>query len=262
LRSWRTTYYLRACRARHVGGRVARSVVDDDHRQPEVGEPTGDAADCRGGVEGGHDCAGVHDGCVYTDPSPQARESVDSNEDDMPVRLVVEGGPWRGLPRALVERRARAMLVALGLPDAEWSIVLTGDARVRELNRVYRKKDKPTDVLAFPQDDATLLGDVVVSVPTAARQAAAAGHALAAEVTMLLAHGLLHLRGWDHDTVEKDRRMRKETRRLCDAALSAAPVRGRGRARTTSLRGRGRASKKKRTAAERAFRLRSAKTRC
>lgn len=154
----------------------------------------------------------------------------------MPVRLVVEGGPWRGLPRLLVERRARAMLRALALPDAEWSIVLTGDERVRELNRVYRHKDKPTDVLAFPQDDAgegpredsgrvTLLGDVVVSVPTAARQAAAAGHALAAEVTMLLAHGLLHLRGWDHDTAAKDRRMRAETERLCKAAARAFPLR-------------------------------------
>ncbi len=143
----------------------------------------------------------------------------------MPVRLVVEGGPWRGLPRLLVERRARAMLRALALPDAEWSIVLTGDERVRELNRVYRHKDKPTDVLAFPQDDCTLLGDVVVSVPTAARQAAAAGHALAAEVTMLLAHGLLHLRGWDHDTAAKDRRMRAETERLCKAAARAFPLR-------------------------------------
>lgn len=140
---------------------------------------------------------------------------------DVPVRLVVEGGPWRGLPRALVERRARAMLGALGLESAEWSIVLTGDERIRELNRVYREKDKPTDVLAFPQDDATLLGDVVVSVPTAARQAAAAGHALAAEVTMLLAHGLLHLRGWDHDTPAKDRRMRAETDRLCRVAARA-----------------------------------------
>jgi probable rRNA maturation factor len=103
--------------------------------------------------------------------------------------------------------------------------VLTGDDQVRQLNRVYRKKDKPTDVLAFPQDDEKLLGDVVVSVPTAARQAAAAGRALAAEVTMLLAHGLLHLRGWDHDTPAKDRRMRAETDRLCRLAESAFRLR-------------------------------------
>lgn len=161
------------------------------------------------------------------------------------MRLVVEGGPWRGLPRALVERRARSMLAALGLRTAEWSIVLTGDERVRELNRVYRKKDKPTDVLAFPQDDEKLLGDVVVSVPTAARQAAAAGHALADEITMLLAHGLLHLRGWDHDTAAKDRRMRKETQRLCHAALAVEGAR-----------------KKNTSTAESAFRLRLRKTRC
>jgi probable rRNA maturation factor len=139
--------------------------------------------------------------------------------------LVVEGGPWRGLSRALVERRARAMLRVLGLPEAEWSIMLTGDERVRELNRDWRKKDKPTDVLAFPQDDPVLLGDVVVSVPTAGRQAAAANRTLAAEVTMLLAHGLLHLRGWDHDTPAKDRKMRAETDRLCRASERAFPLR-------------------------------------
>jgi probable rRNA maturation factor len=156
------------------------------------------------------------------------------------------------------------MLRAVGTPDAEWSIVLTGDQRIRELNRLYRKKDKPTDVLAFPQDGSvrarspsghagapTLLGDVVVSVPTAARQAAAAGHSLAAEVTMLLAHGLLHLRGWDHDTVAKERRMRKETQRLCEAALAGEGPRKKDA--TAALAGEG--------SRARAFRLRSAKTR-
>jgi probable rRNA maturation factor len=153
----------------------------------------------------------------------------------VPVRIVIEGGPHPGVSRADVTRRARAMLRALQMPDTELSIVLTGDNQIQNLNRIYRKKDRPTDVLAFALREGEygdragrLLGDVVVSVPTARRQATARGRPLGAELTMLLAHGLLHLLGWDHDTPAKDRRMRRETDRLClaaDAAAGARPAR-------------------------------------
>jgi probable rRNA maturation factor len=143
----------------------------------------------------------------------------------LPVRLVIEDGPWPGVSRAEVARVARAMLRALQMPDSELSIVLTGDDQIQNLNRIYRKKDRPTDVLAFAQREGEhgeragrLLGDVVVSVPTARRQAAAARRTLRAELTMLLAHGLLHLLGWDHRTDAEDRAMRRETARLCSAA--------------------------------------------
>lgn len=150
----------------------------------------------------------------------------------MPVRLIVQGGPWEGVSRAGVEQEARAMLGALGRERAELSILFTDDARIRELNRVYRNKDEPTDVLAFPQHDCVearlssgragdLLGDVVVSIPTARRQAIEKGSDVRAELTMLIAHGLLHLLGWDHDTPSRDRRMRAETARLCAAAVRA-----------------------------------------
>jgi probable rRNA maturation factor len=138
------------------------------------------------------------------------------------VRLTVESGARGALPRADVVRRTRAMLEALGLLKRELSVVLTGDERIQELNRAYRAKDKPTDVLAFSQLEGAfadragpLLGDVIVSIPTALRQARARRSDLTSEVTMLLAHGLLHLVGWDHDTVAKDRKMRRETARLC-----------------------------------------------
>lgn len=147
----------------------------------------------------------------------------------MPVRLVVEGGPWPGVSRVDVVRRARAMLVAVQMVDAELSILLTGDDQIQKLNRVYRRKNRPTDVLAFAQREGEhgehagcLLGDVVVSIPTTRRQAEAAGRDLGSELTMLLAHGLLHLLGWDHETPPKDRRMRRETERLCAAADAAA----------------------------------------
>lgn len=107
---------------------------------------------------------------------------------------------------------ARRMLAALGA-DAELSIALVGDEEMQRLNAAYRGKDRPTDVLSFEMgDDAPggvrLLGDVVISLDTAARQAAEHGVGLAEEVRVLLAHGLLHLLGYDHE------RSRPEARRM------------------------------------------------
>ena len=127
------------------------------------------------------------------------------------------------------------MLACLDLAHAELSVALTDDEEIHELNRVFRQRDKPTDVLAFamregphapgaPIGDASasmpeMLGDVVVSVETARRQAARRGRALESEVRELLAHGLLHLIGYDHQTREEARAMGAETRRLCRAAV-------------------------------------------
>jgi probable rRNA maturation factor len=113
------------------------------------------------------------------------------------------------------------MLRALDLADAELSILLCDDETIRDLNRRFRKKDKPTDVLAFPMQqgpgpggDVTLLGDVVISVPTAARQAAERDRPIIEEVTFLLAHGLLHLLGYDHRTEREERAMTARTEAL------------------------------------------------
>ncbi len=159
----------------------------------------------------------------------------------MPVRLVVQEGPHEGVSTLEMRRRARAMLDAVKMTGAELSIVLTGDATIQELNRAYRGKNRPTDVLAFAQREGPLghlagdiLGDVVLSVPTARRQARAHGHNLVSELTMLLAHGVLHLLGWDHDTPAKDKRMRQETARLC---ASSKPKRSRSLAKERPPRG-------------------------
>ncbi len=132
------------------------------------------------------------------------------------------------------------MMQTLKLEDDELSVLLTDDDQIQELNRFYRKKDRPTDVLAFAMNEGKpmpnirgaeaprLLGDVIVSVDTARAQAKAHGRDVLEEVTMLLAHGLLHLLGWDHDTDRKDRAMRAETDRLCAAA--------RGPRKTATLR--------------------------
>ena len=83
---------------------------------------------------------------------------------------------------------------------ASVSVLLCGDARMRRLNREFRKIDRPTDVLSFPSADAAFLGDVAVNVPYAGRQARRRGHGLDREVKLLLAHGVLHLLGHDHET--------------------------------------------------------------
>jgi len=80
------------------------------------------------------------------------------------------------------------------------SVLLCGDARMRRLNREFRKIDRPTDVLSFPAGDPVFLGDVAIDVPYAARQAARRGHPLDREVQLLVAHGVLHLLGHDHET--------------------------------------------------------------
>jgi probable rRNA maturation factor len=148
----------------------------------------------------------------------------------VPVRLRIENGPYTGVSRAEVLRRARAMFESLQLENSELSIVLTNDDQIQKLNNVYRGMDRPTDVLAFAMREGRfkafagdLLGDVVVSVPRARRQAAERSVPLMTEITMLVAHGILHLIGWDHDTPAKDRAMRAETDRVCARAVATPP---------------------------------------
>jgi probable rRNA maturation factor len=82
----------------------------------------------------------------------------------------------------------------------EVSVLFCGDRRMRTLNRRYRRKDRSTDVLAFPAGGAELLGDIVISVPYASRQARRRGEPRSREIERLLVHGLLHLHGYDHET--------------------------------------------------------------
>ncbi|MDR5683695.1 MAG: rRNA maturation RNase YbeY [Armatimonadota bacterium] len=108
----------------------------------------------------------------------------------------------------------RAALGVAGVREpVEVSVLLTDDATIRAMNRRYRGKDTPTDVLAFPQAEARrgpgprLLGDVVISLDRAAEQAAQAGHRLADEIALLAVHGTLHLLGFEDDTEAGRRRM-------------------------------------------------------
>lgn len=117
-----------------------------------------------------------------------------------------------------LNRWLRASLRRLHHPQAELSVLLTDDTVLRRLNRRYRGLDRATDILSFgmreqrrAQDPlppcADLLGDLVVSLPTVRRQAEAAGRAFGAELREVLAHGLLHLLGYEHARPADARRM-------------------------------------------------------
>lgn len=141
----------------------------------------------------------------------------------MSVRLSAP--PARtGLPRvdrALLRRRARRILVALERPRAELSIALVDDAAIAELNARHRGRPRATDVLAFSLLEGAhadrrgaLLGDVVIGIETAARQARARRRTLDDEVARLLVHGALHLIGYDHVRPAQARAMRAQERRV------------------------------------------------
>jgi probable rRNA maturation factor len=139
----------------------------------------------------------------------------------MPVSVVARAAA-RGVSAARVRADARRLLTALQEDHTELTVSLVSDAEIHRLNRDYRGKDRPTDVLAFalregrrvPGDEA-ILGDVVISLATAARQAREHGVAIAREVRVLLIHGVLHLLGYDHErSAAEARRMRVAERRL------------------------------------------------
>ncbi len=119
-------------------------------------------------------------------------------------------------PTKLLERAARAALThQKRSSDADLSIVLTDNARLRRLNRDYLGIDAPTDVLSFPASESDpvtgspYLGDILISLPRARAQAKSAGHTLESEVQLLVVHGVLHLLGHDHAKPKEKAKMWK-----------------------------------------------------
>jgi len=95
---------------------------------------------------------------------------------------------------------ATKALAAIGKRESSATIAFVSDKRIRELNHQFRGVDKATDVLSFPEDDPDSLGDVAISVETAARRAKDNGLSFDNEIAQLILHGLLHLSGYDHET--------------------------------------------------------------
>ena len=103
-------------------------------------------------------------------------------------------------PKRDIVTFARRVLRHLKTDAEDLAIAFVDDAAMRRLNREFRRKDKTTDVLTFPGDEPTHLGDVVISLEQARRQARDEQHSLATEVRYLILHGILHSMGYDHET--------------------------------------------------------------
>jgi len=152
------------------------------------------------------------------------------------VRLVIriDRDFQERVDKKWLRRLVRESLGAHGLQtQVELSLLITDDATVRELNRTYRGKDKTTDVLSFalevdrrgdaaagfvmPPGEIVHLGEVIVSYPKAAEQAAERNHAVEDELALLVVHGVLHLLGYDHDKPAREREMRSLEQRVLSA---------------------------------------------
>jgi probable rRNA maturation factor len=113
------------------------------------------------------------------------------------------------VPRTPLDRREAARIVRgaatrLGAPEGRVAVLFTTDEEIRSLNRHFRGKDRPTDVLSFPdgrsdEDGTLMVGDVIISIPAARRNALRERHSLRRETIQLLIHGLMHLLGYDHE---------------------------------------------------------------
>ncbi|MFC1995785.1 rRNA maturation RNase YbeY [Chloroflexota bacterium] len=145
----------------------------------------------------------------------------------MEINVLIDEVPEGCLETNWLQYLAEQILVAQGAgSSAELSLVITSQERVKQLNRSYRGKDEPTDVLAFsmlpsggeigtdlppfimPPDGVRHLGEVIISYPQAVIQAEEHPHSVNREITILIIHGVLHLLGYDHDTPDAERQMR------------------------------------------------------
>ena len=115
------------------------------------------------------------------------------------IAVKVADGRWKtAVPDLLNITRSAAAAAWEDEPEAEISVVLAADAAVADLNKRWRGKDGPTNVLSFPSDDADLAGDVIVAYETVAREASEQNIPVARHLARMLVHGVMHLRGYDH----------------------------------------------------------------
>jgi probable rRNA maturation factor len=119
------------------------------------------------------------------------------------ITILTHDPRWNGL-RPTVARAVEAVLAQRKLKNAAVTVVLTDDAEIKTLNRTYRKKNKPTNVLSFPNGEVEVgvqqLGDIVLAYDTIVREAKMQKKSLKHHLTHLTMHGVLHLLGFDHET--------------------------------------------------------------
>ncbi len=145
---------------------------------------------------------------------PKLKVYVKNNQSEVKVPVGI---------RLLIRRCCQAVLTTEKFgKDAEVSVSFVSNNEIKNLNKIYRNKDSVTDVLSFPltgedgtvevnpETGAVLLGDVVISLETAVKQAQNFGHSLEREVGFLTVHSMLHLLGYDHETSQLDQRIMRE----------------------------------------------------
>jgi probable rRNA maturation factor len=145
---------------------------------------------------------------------PKLKVYVKNNQSEVKVPVGI---------RLLIRRCCQAVLTTEGFgKDAEVSVSFVSNNEIKNLNKVYRNKDSVTDVLSFPltsedgteeinpETGAVQLGDVVISLETAVKQAQNYGHSLEREIGFLTVHSMLHLLGYDHETSQLDQRIMRE----------------------------------------------------
>jgi probable rRNA maturation factor len=145
-------------------------------------------------------------------------ESAAGPEERMEI-LIEDRQVRHKIARKKIKRKARTILSALGCPDGELSILIVDDSEIARLNKEYLGRSGPTNVIAFPMQQGqfghinpNLLGDVVISLDTTAREANDADIAVERRFEQLLIHGILHLLGFDHEASpeQAETMMRKE----------------------------------------------------
>ena len=127
-----------------------------------------------------------------------------------------------------LRRVTQSILVQAGYPAAHLSVSFVGETRMRNLNRRYRRREYPTDVLAFPmgstgEQTEVFLGDVVICMPIAIAQASRFGNTADQEILRLLIHGTLHLLGYDHEQSKREATRMQQKERAIFQNLSPIP---------------------------------------
>ena len=150
----------------------------------------------------------------------------------MEINVLIDQGLETAVDAGWLEEVVRQVLAAESAGDGvELGLVVTGQEKVRALNRDYRGRDEPTDVLAFsareeaqgqspfvqPPDGVLHLGEVIISLPQAAAQAGERGHSLEKELAVLVIHGVLHLLGYDHEEAADEQRMQAREAEILSA---------------------------------------------
>ncbi len=141
----------------------------------------------------------------------------------MPYKIEINQRTEKKIKGKWLNEIIRQSLGEVGVKNAEISLAFVGDAEMKKLNKKWRGKNKVTDVLSFIYEAKPLVGEIIICLPQAARQAGEGGHSIKEEIKTLLVHGLLHLAGYDHEkSLKEAEQMEKLQNKLLKCLVSNA----------------------------------------